>query len=184
MNRGNYGEIIKSINNLENRIDIDATFREFSPVCATVQKLLDSRKVKNILKLKLQSRWTDSEFKSSLCDPKIHELELYNCDVSLEALLLDDDFKGLKNKVSMLEVSSVGNIDGRIADADLKDLRIERLLIIFNGIHPENMQRIVDLLREQARAMILRNFEPSVSTENVDYLGICGGYFYELHYNE
>jgi len=216
MSGGNYGEIIGFINNLENRIAIDASFRKISPVGATVQKLLDSTKIKRIRKLQLMSPWADSEFsalKSSLGDPKIHELELHNCDVSLEALLLDDDFRTFRNKVKILEVSSVGSIDERVADADLEGLELDSLFInrrnevreeamnldqlvnrgiitgqyfkylVFYSIHPENVPEILDLremLGKRTWPAILTNFEPSVSTENVDYSRVCGGYFYEL----
>jgi len=173
----NCNKIIGFINNLENRISIDASFREFSSVGATVQKLLDSAKIKRILKLQLMSPWADSEFsalKFSLGDSKIHELELHNTKMSLEKILIDDDFRTFRDRVSVLEVSSIGSIE-RIAGADLKDLELDRLCInkrnegreeamnldqlikrdiitrdgfkylTFIDIHSENVPEIVDL---------------------------------------
>jgi len=131
-NYNDYEKIFEFINSLENRIAIDATFREVSSVGSTIQTLLDSRKVKDILKLQLLSPWSESEFnslKSSLGNPKIHELELHNSRMSLEGFLLNEDFRAFRDRVRVLEVSSVGSIDGRITDADLAGLRIERLCI-------------------------------------------------------
>jgi len=134
-NYNDYGKIIEFINSLENSIAIEATFHEFS-VGSTVQALLDSMKIECILKLRLLSPWNDAlaQNMAILGDPKIIGLELYNCDMSLEEFLLDGNFGIFRDKLRVLEVSSVGSLE-RIAYADLASHRIETLYIGMRDYH-------------------------------------------------
>jgi len=134
----NYGKIIEFINSLENEIDIRASFHDFL-VEPTIQALLDSAKIKRIQKLRLMSSWDNVMVShvSILGDRKIIELELYNCDMSLEEFLLNEDSWVLRSRLRVLEVTGIGSIEN-VTDNNLRSLKIERLCI--NGRDDENVK--------------------------------------------
>jgi len=90
---------IEFINSFENEIAIDASFRKVSSVGSTIQALLDSRKVKYILRLRLPNSWDVMAQRFWVV------IELYNCGMSLEEFLLNEDFRTFRDRV--LGVSSV-----------------------------------------------------------------------------
>jgi len=104
-----------------------------------------------------------------LNDPMIINLELYNCRMSLEEFLLNEYFRVLRNKLKVLEVTSVGSINS-ITDADLKSLRIERLHINMQG--NDNREAVTDLDQLVNRDVITRKgfrclFFKNVNSRNI-----------------
>jgi len=108
-----------------------------------------------------------------LRNPKIHELELYGSKMSLEGFLMNGDFRMLRNKVRVLEVTGIGRIE-EMADADLKSLKLERLQIDMFG-HEDavlNLDQLVNkgvITRDGFKYLIFRNIEnPKNKLEIVD----------------
>jgi len=172
-----YVAALKFINSLNNEIAIDVSLSDHI-VVSVIEVLLSNPKIKYILNLRIENAWDDYEFethKSVLASKKIIGIEMYNCDMSLEELLLDDDFRAFRDKLRVLEVSSVGNLHNKkITNADLTSLELDRLQIkayyrkeammdfvqlvdrgvidgkyfkylVFKSIHHRYRQRIVDL---------------------------------------
>jgi len=149
--------------------------------------------------------------KAAASSPRVNSLELYNCGMSLEGFLLNDRnrnvFRNKINKVRVLEVTGIGNIDGGIMDADLKSLKLERLQINMKGNEEEviGLDQLVGrgvITRAGFKYLVFRNIQDRnrqeilklrnklgtgrwpvilMSSENTDYVRVCrGSNYYEL----
>jgi len=202
-----YARTLRFIDSLENEIALDVSLN-YHLVNATIKALLGCTKVKYILNLRILDTWCClSDSRHILGDPKIIGLELYNCSMSLEEFLLDNDYKVFRGKLRVLEVPSVGSIE-RITDADLeldrlhiralyrkeKAMNLDQLVdrgitagryfryLIFSDIHFTNESEVVALrnrLGAREWPVVLTNFKPP-GTENTDYVYVCDCIYYEL----
>jgi len=208
-----YVAALKFINSLNNEIAIDVSLSH-RIVVSVIEVLLSNPKIKHILSLRIENAWEDDEFEARkfvLASKKIIGIEMYNCGMSLEELLLDDDFRAFRDKLRVLEVSSVGNIES-VADADLRSLELDRLHIralygngavmdfgqlvsrgiitgkyfkylVFMNNHHKNKQGLVDLRNRlgEREWPVVLTSFKPPGAENVDYSCVCCGCFYELH---
>jgi len=158
-------KVIEFINSLRNRIAIDASFREFL-MGSTIQTLLDSTKIKYILKLRLLNSWDDALASSIMGDRKIIELELYSCNMSLEEFLLNEDFRSFRDRVRVLGVSSIGNLDRGIANVDLRSLELDRLHI---NRHNKGKEDVMNLDQLVSRGIITGKYFKYLVFKNIHH---------------
>jgi len=125
-------EFINSLNGIELKASL--YYRQLGD--QRIRALLASRGVWRIINLRIldvQDRLNDQVIRNSLSNPKIANLELYSCNMSLEGFLLNENFRAFRNRLRVLEVTGIGSIDEKITDAVLKSLKIEKLQINMKG---------------------------------------------------
>jgi len=204
-------EFIKSLNGITLKVSLSLYYSGTK----TMNALLASQGVGRVSNLRIHDMHNYPNTVDDLImlkNPKINGLELYGSKMSLEGFLLNGDFRMLRNKVRVLEVTGIGRIDERIVD--LESLKLERLQIdhenenavlnldqlvrkgivtrdgfrylVFRHIRsPKNELEIVDLryrLGERELPVMIMNFKPPGCTENVDYSRVCKRRYYELRY--
>jgi len=154
-----YAEVIEFINGL-NEINLKASLYYRHLGAQTIGAFLTSPGVKCILNLQIMDindhlNTPDilNALKTAASSPKIAKLEFYNCRMSLEQFLLNEDFRVFRNKLRVLEVSSIGNLyNESISDADFMSLKIERLHIdIYN-----NEEEVMDFDQLMNRSVVTR----------------------------
>jgi len=174
-----YNNAITFINSLDG-ISMSVSLYNFHSA-SLIKALLASPKVKYVFNFQvpgvlghLGDLGELGMLKSIVSDEKLIDLELYDCDMTLEEFLAGDDFKALRAKLRVLEVTNVGDLHNeKITDADLRDLKMERLCIntrcgnkimgvdqllnrgiitrkgfkylVFKNIHPKNAHEIISL---------------------------------------
>jgi len=174
-----YGGAIEFINSLDGGISIKASFHTAIDVL-TMQELLDSPKVREVCNLRIEYAWahlnnlnTDSSLKSLksiASSPKLIDLEMHHCDTSLENFLANDDYKEIRDKLKVLEVSSVGDLrNEKITDAKLKSLRMEEL-----HVRTYFREEVMDMNQLVSSGIITRDGFKHLVFQNIHYRNTQG----------
>jgi len=149
-------EFLNSLNGIELRISLFYGHSGGN----IMERLLAGQGVKCVSSLRildvencLTNGYIMRSLKAVASDPKTTGLEFCSSKVSLEGLLSSPDFGALKNKLRVLEVSGIGSIGEKIANADLKSLKLERLQIEMR----DNDKDVIDLDQLVRRGIIMRD---------------------------
>jgi len=160
-----YDEVIEFVNSL-NGIKLKTSLYYERVGVQRIGELLASPGVWCVINLQIMDAYDHLNNPDNiivLSNPKIRRLELYNCRMSLEGFLLSDrnlnnlnnlnNWNALRKKVRALEVSGIGRIDERITDANLGELKMERLQIFEVYV---NKEEVMDLDQLARRGIVTR----------------------------